>query len=233
MPEVIAVPATVHGRVLIEARGAGSQGAPLLVGFHGYAENAERHFEELAAIPGIEGWVLASVQGLHPFYNKTGDVVANWMTKQDRELAIADNAAYVRAAVERVRAHTGAGGPLVYLGFSQGVAMAYRAAALAGHAVAGVVALGGDLPPELAESGFGAAVTAGTQLRVLVSRGAGDPWYTTEKMTADLAALARQGVAVESAVYPGGHEWTADFRALAGRFLSEIAESVATQASDP
>lgn len=205
----------------------------MLVGFHGYAENAERHLEELVAIPGIEGWVLAAVQGLHPFYNKTGDVVANWMTKQDRELAIADNAAYVRSVIERVREQTGADGPLVYLGFSQGVAMAYRAAALAGHGASGVVAMGGDLPPELAESGFGVAAGAGTQLRVLVSRGAGDPWYTTEKMTADLAALTRHGVAVESAVYPGGHEWTADFRILAGRFLNEVAGSVAKQALDP
>ena len=230
MADVIAVPATVHGRVLIEARGAGSRGAPLLVGFHGYAENAERHLEELAAIPGIEGWVLAAVQGLHPFYNKTGDVVANWMTKQDRELAIADNAAYVRSVIGRVRAQTGADGPLVYLGFSQGVAMAYRAAALAGHPVAGVVALGGDVPPELAEAGFGSPATAGTQMRALVSRGAGDPWYTSEKMTADLSALTRHGVAVESAVYPGGHEWTAEFRALAGSFLGEIAGAVSTPA---
>src|SRR5688572_30197029 len=117
MPDVIAVPATVHGRVLIEARGGGRRGAPLLVGFHGYAENAERHLAEITAIPGTESWVLAAVQGLHPFYNtKTGEVVASWMTKQDRELAIADNVAYVRALVERVRTETGAGGPLVYLG---------------------------------------------------------------------------------------------------------------------
>src|SRR5688572_4426743 len=102
MPELILLPATVHGRVLIEAPRGGreARGAPLLVGFHGYGENAERHLEELAAIPGIDAWVLAAAQGLHPFYNtKSGEVVANWMTKQDRELAIADNAAYVRALV--------------------------------------------------------------------------------------------------------------------------------------
>ena len=224
MPELIVLPATVHGRVLVEApRGArGAGGAPLLVGFHGYAENAERHLAELTAIPGVEGWVVAAAQGLHPFYNtKSGEVVASWMTKQDRELAIADNVAYVGALVERVRADTGAGGPLVYLGFSQGVAMAYRAAALAGHTAAGVIAIGGDLPPELGEVGFGTLAT-GTQLRALVSRGADDAWYTTEKMTADLAALARHGVMFESAVYAGGHEWTAELRALAGRFLSEI-----------
>ena len=38
---------------------------------------------------------------------------------------------------------------LAYLGFSQGAAMAYRAAAGSGHPCQGVVVLGGDVPPEL------------------------------------------------------------------------------------
>ena len=234
MPNLILLATTVHGRVLVEAarEGRGTGGAGLLVGFHGYGENAERHLAELAAIPGCESWVLAAVQGLHPFYNsKTGEVVASWMTKQDREAAIADNVAYVRAVVERVRAETGAAGPLVYLGFSQGVAMAYRAAALAGHPAAAVIAIGGDLPPELAEAGFG-TIAAGTQVRALVARGADDAWYTTEKLAADLDALTRHGLAVESAVYAGGHEWTAEVRSLAGRVLREIDGAGSTAAPE-
>src|SRR5437764_4229265 len=81
-----------HGRVLLVP------GDPrrVLVGFHGYGENADRHLAELRRIPGAAEWTLVAVQALHRFYNvKTQEVVASWMTRQNRELAIADNLAYI------------------------------------------------------------------------------------------------------------------------------------------
>jgi predicted esterase len=94
--------------------------------------------------------------------------------------------------------------------------MAYRAAARAGHACDGVVALGGDLPPELADD-------ASARLPpVLVGRGEGDQWFTREKLEQDLGHLARLRVSVRSVVFPGGHEWTDAFRAAMGEFLREI-----------
>jgi len=98
------------------------------VGFHGYAQNAETFLESLVAIPGAETWRVASVQGLHPFYSRGSHVVAGWMTRQDREHAIADNIAYVDAVLDDMAAAFGAPEKLVFAGFSQGVAMAYRAA---------------------------------------------------------------------------------------------------------
>lgn len=125
--QLVLVATAVHGRTLV----AGSRGpdSPLLVGFHGYGENAERHLEELRAIPGAERWTLAAVQALHPFYSKSNEVIASWMTRLDREAAIEDNVAYVGAVVERLRAERLAGERLVFVGFSQGAAMAWRAAA--------------------------------------------------------------------------------------------------------
>jgi len=38
---------------------------------------------------------------------------------------------------------------VVFAGFSQGVAMAFRAAVNAGRRVAGVISVGGDIPPEI------------------------------------------------------------------------------------
>ena len=116
------IPATVHGRYLVR------DGPPerLLVGFHGYGETAEAHMAELAQIPGIERWTAVAVQALHPFYaGRTGMIVASWMTSLDRELAIDDNREYVRSVVAQLPAPM----QLVVLGFSQGAAMAYRAAA--------------------------------------------------------------------------------------------------------
>lgn len=119
----ILVPTGTHGRVLVRdtptPRG-------LLVGFHGYMENAQIQMDRLTGIPGADEWTLVSVQALNRFYRgRSEDVVAGWMTRQDREAAIEDNIEYVDRAIQTVGAD---GAAIVYAGFSQGVAMAYRAA---------------------------------------------------------------------------------------------------------
>ncbi len=207
---------TTHGRYLIDLP-HGGEPHPLLVGFHGYAENADIHLEQLRRIPGSGGWVLAAVQGLHRFYDRKSEkVIAGWMTRQDRELAIADNVAYVRRTVEAIREEGLGEGPLVYAGFSQGVAMAYRAAAFAGHACRGLVALGGDVPPDLDETALAGLPP------VLLGRGRDDAWYTDAKLQADLARLRGRGVTVEPVVFDGGHEWGVPFVEAAGAFLAAV-----------
>ena len=102
----------------------------LLFSFHGYGEDAATNLAALQRIPNIDGWLLVAVQALHPFYTKNDRIVASWMTRQDRELAIADNIRYVGTVVEAMRSEfTTAAASTVFAGFSQGVAMAYRAAA--------------------------------------------------------------------------------------------------------
>jgi predicted esterase len=204
----------VHGRYLL-ATPAEVAGSPLLVGFHGYGESAERSLEELRRLPGAAGWTLCAVQALHPFYNRTGQVIANWMTRQQREHAIVDNIRYVASVVAEVKRTLPLSERLVYVGFSQGAAMAYRAAASSGHACRGVIVLGGDFPPELASldlAGFPP---------VLVGRGTTDEWYDEAKMERDLEVLRGKGIDVRTAVFTGGHEWTDELRAAAGRFLAE------------
>ena len=202
------IAATVHGRYLYENRGE----ERLLIGFHGYAEAAEANMAELEKIPGIGEWSLASIQALHPFYIKGDTVIAaSWMTRQDRELAIADNLAYVRsviAALPPARA-------VVFLGFSQGASMAYRAAAWA-HPAAGVIALGGDVPPD---------VKADPSVKLpptFVGRGERDDWFTDEKLKKDLSYLGTT-TTVQSLVFSGAHEWTEEFRTVAGEFLRRLA----------
>ena len=209
--DIRSIAATVHGRYLVR------HGPPerLLIGFHGYGENAEIHMAELEQIPGIEQWTAVAVQALHPFYmHRTGAIVASWMTSQDRELAIDDNRAYVRAVIEQLPVPR----QLVFLGFSQGVPMAYRAAA--GSAATGLIALGGDAPPELRES-------RPPLPPVLIGRGTREEWYTEEKLQKDLRFLSTL-TTVTTCVYDGGHEWTAEFRAAAGEFLARLADSSTT-----
>ncbi len=212
------IAATTHGRYLV-ARADGPGPAPLLVGFHGYGEHAERHMAELDRIPGSARWTRVAVQALHRHYSEGArHVVGSWMTRQDRELAIADNLAYVRAVLDEVRTAFPTTGTLVYCGFSQGVAMAYRAAARCGLACQGIIALGADSPPELRGD------PAVAWPPILLGRGRTDTWYTPEKLETDLAALRAAGATVEPLVFDGGHEWTDDFRAAAGRFLAAVVQ---------
>ncbi|HUP49048.1 MAG TPA: phospholipase [Thermoanaerobaculia bacterium] len=210
--EVRTVEAVVHGRVLYEHR----SDERLLAGFHGYGENAERHILDLQKIPGIESWSVAAIQALHPFYSRRGggeDIVASWMTRLDRELAIADNVEYIRRALATIWRGTTGGATLVFAGFSQGVAMAYRAAAFAAPAD-GLIVLAGDVPPDVAAAG--AALPP-----VLVGRGSRDDWYAEERLARDLDTL-RPVTEVTVCTFEGGHEWSDEFRNAAGEFLSRF-----------
>lgn len=200
------VSTTVHGRFLYEPRDP----TRLLAGFHGYAENALIHLNELQKIPGIDEWSLAAIQALHPFYSRSEGIAASWMTVQDREFHIADNIDYVRRVIGSLPRPE----KLVFLGFSQGAAMAYRAAADFAWRCHGLIILGGDAPSEVESDGV--------QLPpVLLARGKRDEWYNDEKFKNDLKFL-RGVTKVESVELDAGHEWNDEFREAAGAFLRKI-----------
>ncbi len=197
------IPVQTHGRYLVR------DGPPerLLLGFHGYAQNAEIHMADLELIPGSDAWTVVAVQALNRFYlGRSTDTGACWMTRQDRELVIADNINYVRAVVAALPAAE----TIVVEGFSQGAAMAYRAAANLDR-VAGAIILGGDVPPDL----------VGALPPLLIGRGEDDDWYTDEKFKKDLKSLGGRA-RVTTAVFDGVHEWTDAFRSAAGEFLSGV-----------
>jgi predicted esterase len=207
------VETSTHGRVLVRDAASGSPRG-FLFAFHGYGQAADTILAELEKIPGIGGWTVVSVQALHRFYTRDERaIVASWMTRQDRELAIADNVEYVDRAVDAVVGPARASTPraIVFAGFSQGVAMAYRAAVLGRHRAAGVIALGGDVPPDLALEGLPP---------VLIGAGDTDGWYTPARVQADVARLAAAQVSHEVVTFAGGHEWSDVFRRAAGEWLS-------------
>jgi predicted esterase len=139
------------------------------------------------------------------------------MTRQDRELAIADNVAYVAAVIEAVEREFSIRETAVFAGFSQGVAMAFRAACSTayGRRVA-AVALGGDVPPELDGARLARVGAA------LVGRGLRDQWYGERQWAADVERLRGAGVEARGVAVDAGHEWTAEFSAAAGTFLQDL-----------
>lgn len=206
------VSARTHGRYLIDIPG-NSRGT--LVGFHGYKQNAAVHLDVLRRIAGPRPLGLISIQGLHRFYAKDGDVVASWMTKEDREHAIADNIEYVGRVLTAVADEAGITRPMIYVGFSQGVAMAFRAAAFVQRPCDGLIALASDVPPDVAP-------LAATLPRTLLGRGDRDEVYSAGQAAKDLGVLRAAGVRVEAHVFGGGHEFAPEFIEHSARFIDEL-----------
>jgi predicted esterase len=205
----------IHGRYLTIPPALPGP-APMLVGFHGYAEDAEAQLERLRATPESHRWLIVSIQALHRFYQRrTNQVVASWMTRQDREAAIADNIAYVAKCLDAVAAEWPALPKVVFTGFSQGVAMAYRAAVHSTREVAGVIAVGADVPPEIAPRALQRLPAA------LIARGTSDEWYTEEQFVKDEQLLRNSSVNVYALGFNGGHEWSAEVVEAASKFLRD------------
>jgi predicted esterase len=224
---VLSIETSTHGRVLIDDGDAAGSASGTLVVFHGYGQTVEEMAADVRRIPGAPRWRMVAVQALHRFYGRgaverrgaTGSplikdrgVVGSWMTRQDRELAIADNVAYVDKALDLA----GVLPPAVFIGFSQGVAMAYRAATRGRHPAAGIIALAADIPPEL-------KTTPGVVFPpVLIGAGTKDRIYPKAKLDSDVAFLQSHGVDHEVVRYQAGHVWTPAFRRAAARWLSEL-----------
>jgi predicted esterase len=208
------IEARTHGRYLLRVPTVAPPW-PLLVGFHGYAEAAADHLAALTAIDGTDEWLIVAIQALHPFYARREErVVASWMTREDREQAIADNVDYIGRVLDRVRHEHQTRPLLVFSGFSQGGAMAYRAAA--NHRADGLIVLAADVPPDVIEKQHVPLPP------ILIGRGVRDSWYTEAQQASDVVALARIGAVVEALVFQGGHEWTDDFRAAAAAMLHRL-----------
>ena len=209
---VLSIPTPTHGRVLIEDPSGPFSGC-VLIGCHGYAQNAPIMLKDLGGIPGIESWRRVSVQALNRFYTRGDEaVVASWMTREDREDAIADNIQYLQNVVNAVAADAKT---VVFLGFSQGASMASRAAARVTPRVAGLVVLGGDISPDVKDD-------PSVQLPpVLLGCGVRDTWYGG-RMDKDVAFLQSRGIAHDVVRFDGGHEFTAGFGAAVGQWLQRF-----------
>ena len=133
------------------------------------------------------------------------------MTKEDRELAIADNVAYVAKVLAAVADEFGITRPLIYAGFSQGVAMAYRAAALVQRPCDGVIALAGD---RAAGRGAAGGIAAEGAAR---PRHRGQVVHRREGREGSARSSSSAGVTVIEHVFEGGHVWAPEFIAQGRR----------------
>ncbi len=86
--------------------------------------------------------------------------------------------------------------PLIYAGFSQGVAMAFRTAALVQRPCDGLLLLASDVPPDVAP-------LAASLPKILLGRGTQDEFYSAAQAAKDLGVLRAAGVSVRRARFRG------------------------------
>jgi predicted esterase len=204
--------ATVAGRYALKLSTEADAPGPLVIGFHGYAQSCEDNFSVLEMCFSKLNPTLCSVQGLNAFYRKNGSVVASWMTKVDRELAIENNVNYIEKVWKGVREQSKAT-ETIFFGFSQGAAMAYRMALLSEIPCSHIIAIGGELPPEL-RSHKGLDDTT-----FMIGRGHSDPLYSEEHFQRDAKLLENIQKSVVRLSYEGAHEINED---LSSNLLKHI-----------
>jgi predicted esterase len=94
--------------------------------------------------------------------------------------------------------------------------MTFRAATAAAPPVDGVIAVCGDVPPELDPVALARVPAA------LIAHGARDEWYTAQKFDADVRRLGDAGVRVRPVPFEGAHEWSDDVTRSVSVFLNEL-----------
>lgn len=175
---------------------------------HGYAQLARRFLSRFESVAGPSRLVVAP-EALSRFYvspsmgrHGTEAVVgATWMTREDREREIRDYVAYLDRLAE---AAVPAGARLTVLGFSQGVATAWRWVTYGEtSAPARLVAWAGHLPPDL-DMDRAARQLADTEV-VLVG-GERDRTVGDALSQDELTRLRDSGVTYRLERYAGGHD---------------------------
>jgi len=211
------VRSTAYYALQIPEKGIGLNTTALLV-LHGWGQNARSFIRKFAPLVRQDILVIAP-QAPHQFYLdiETRKVGFGWMTSFDRDRAIADVVAGLDAILDAVEAEheTGPLRPCV-LGFSQGVSIAWRYAIHGDRDVAGVVACGGDLPPDVEH-----VLSTRKPIPALLVHGREDaivPWSKAE--SAELV-LREQGYLVETNYFDGGHDLPAGLMERLSGWTSE------------
>jgi predicted esterase len=181
---------------------------------HGYRQSASRFLTRFQSIASARR-LLVAPEGLSRFYVKRGGgegrpdaVGASWMTSEDREWEIRDYVRYLDRVALQVE---GDRVDRTVVGFSQGAHTAARWAAL-GHVTPNRLILwGAGLPRDLVSGRLphdraSEAVSRLRETRVILVRGAEDPWRNGEEERSDEEWLRDAGIAYEIHEHPHGHE---------------------------
>jgi predicted esterase len=174
---------------------------------HGYAQLARRFLSRFGTI--AEGRLVVAPEALSRFYvesprgrhGKESVVGATWMTREDREAEIADNVGYLDSLAAEVLP---ANARVTVLGYSQGVAAAWRWAAYgAARPPDKLVLWAGFFPHDLDVK---RAARALEHSQIVMVRGADDRTFGEAAESEEEARLAGSGLVYRIERHAGGHE---------------------------
>ena len=180
---------------------------------HGHGQLAGRFLSRFTPLE-REDRLFIAPEGLSRYYldsagvhGPESPVGATWMTREDREVEIADQARYLGLVYKEVFERVDrAAVRLWVLGFSQGVATVARwlsGAARVTITADRVVFWAGMLPPELEASG---ALALAARAPVTMVVGSADEFVTPTVVATQEAALRELGVPFKTQHFEGGHD---------------------------
>jgi len=173
-----------------------------LVVLHGWGQSSASFMRKFASLKHHNILVVAP-QAPHQFYldQATRKVGFGWLTSFDRDRGVATAVTALDSIFREIEEALGFPFVPVVLGFSQGVSMAWRYAALGACPVAGVVACGGDFPADVE-----AVLAARGPVPTMLVHGTDDVIVPIAKGNAAECILAKLGYVPETLYFSGGHE---------------------------
>lgn len=200
-PESRNIEVTKTARFWVEGDISGGAHTVVFV-LHGYgmaALDCLNLFDKLKA-PGV---LMVAPEGLSRFYRKgfAGDVVASWMTREDRDLEIRDQAGYLdKLLVHILDEIAPKASRVVVVGYSQGVATGSRwIRHRKGAGIDMFVSYAGEISPDVLASGWPAAV------KVIQVFSDTDEFIPSSNFHSQASTLRNSGVDVGLLQYEGKH----------------------------
>ncbi|TFV93502.1 alpha/beta hydrolase [Algoriphagus kandeliae] len=180
----------------------------LWIVFHGYGQLAEFFLRKFMPLANSHRLFLAP-EGTNYFYLQDfkGRVGANWMTRYERELAIANNHRYLDALVGKYLEKFDSKPRIHILGFSQGAATATRWASQWGKKISTLVLWAGgfaeDMVLDVAREKF-------EKTKIYMVLGSEDNLITAESLERQEELIKKLGNPLERLEFRGGHELNFD-----------------------
>jgi predicted esterase len=170
----------------------------LIFVLHGYGMSAAGFLESFRGIA-TKHTLIVAPEGLSRFYRRgfADEVVASWMTKEDREQEIGDYVAYLDDLY--LKLDPGPEVKVMVIGFSQGAATASRWIMKGNSRADALVIWGGDFAPDIA--------SFPPQLPELYHvMASADEFIPQDKMREQSDRLRSLGFRVTDYPFQGGHE---------------------------
>jgi predicted esterase len=178
-------------------------GTKLLYVLHGYGQLAKYFIRKFVPATDL-GYTVVAPEGQHYFYlqGTSGRVGASWMTKENREQDIANYIAYLDTIHAELTAKK-EWDEIVILGFSQGVATAFRWIAESNIKPSTFLICSGLVPPDV---NLNIKKATFDPIKMTYFSGTRDPYRTEEAVQEFYNAVASSKLDMDLVNFDGVHE---------------------------